>query len=128
MRTGQLSDFLSDFEEWPERWMGVNEDLEYGRGVLEAMRPFVEALLASDMSIRTVRDHLDFLWLLGGEIIREVSTFEEYEVPPLEKLRQSVSAEGGPSCRHLSSRAEAESYHRTCRKLVDYFGSRGIHG
>ena len=30
-----------DFPEWPERWHGVKEDIPYGQGLLDAMRPFV---------------------------------------------------------------------------------------
>jgi hypothetical protein len=116
----QLSEVAANFEEWPERWMGLEEDLEYGRGLLEAMRPFAESLIVSGMSISTIRRHLASLWLLGGEIIHEVSLFEEYEVPPLEKLQQSVDVEGGPLCRHVSSPSEAASFDRTCRKLAKF--------
>lgn len=119
----QLLEVVPDFEDWPERWMGVEEDLEYGRRLLEVIRPFAESLVVSGLSKRTVKDHLDFLWLFGGELIREVSVLEEYEIPPIEKLRQSVDSHGGPSCRHLDSRREAAMYHRTCSKLARYIGA-----
>lgn len=119
----QLSEVVPDFEDWPERWMGMPEDLEYGRDLLEGIRPFAESLVASGMSKRTLKEHLDYLWLFCGEIIREVSVFEEYEIPPIEKVRQSVDSQGGPSCRHLHTRREAAMYHRTCAKLARYLGS-----
>lgn len=116
----QLSEVTPNFEQWPERWMGLEEDLEYGRGLLEAMRLFAESLIVSGMLISTIRRHLESLWLLGGKIIHEVSLFEEHEVPPLEKLQESVDVEGGPVCRHVSSPSEAASFDRTCSKLAKF--------
>ena len=60
---------------------------------------------------------MDNLWLLGGEIIRNVNTFDEYDISPDQKLRDSVGPDGGPYCRHLDSEPEVESFHATCRKL-----------
>jgi hypothetical protein len=107
-----------DFPEWPKRWMGVEEDLSYAQAVLEAMRPFVEHLISSGLLERTIRRHMDNLWLLGGEIIRDVSMNEEYgEISPSEKLRDSVGLHGGPYCRHLNSEGEMRSFATTCRLL-----------
>jgi hypothetical protein len=60
---------------------------------------------------------LDNLWLLGGEIIRPVSNFDNYSIPPEESLMRSVDEEGGPYCRHIHSEARQRSYDATCRKL-----------
>lgn len=119
----QLLDVVPDFEEWPKRWVREERDLEYGRDLLESMRPFAESLIASKLSTRVTKDHLDSLWLLGGEIIRDVGMSNEYHVPPIKKIRQSVDREGGPACRHLHSRSEATSFHRTCRRLAKYVGA-----
>jgi len=111
-------DISPDFPEWPKRWMGTEEDLPYGQAVLEAMCPFVAHLISSGLSERTIRRHMDNLWLLGGEIIRDVSMNEEYEeISPSEKLRDSVGLHGGPYCRHLNSEAEMRSFDTTCRQL-----------
>jgi hypothetical protein len=40
----KLTDICPDFYEWPECWMGVKRDLDYGKNLLEAMRPFAEFL------------------------------------------------------------------------------------
>ena len=65
------------------------------------------------------------LWLLGGEIIRQVN-FE----PPLRGkpasvlLADVVDEEGGPCCRHLDSEAEMRSFDATCKKLHKYIHTR----
>ena len=112
-----LETFCPGFPEWPERWMGLEEDRIYGEELLAAMRPFAEFLVRSKFADSTVKRHLDNLWHLGGEIIRDVSTNKEYDEPPRNKLRDSVDREGGPYCRHIHTDAEEKAFDATCRKL-----------
>ena len=110
-------DICPDFPEWPDRWAGVQKDIPYGQGMLDAMRPFVAHLIASGLKEKTIRKHMDSLWLLGGEIIQSVGMFDGYDIPPEETLRRNVDEEGGPYCRHLDSESQEQSYDATCRKL-----------
>lgn len=85
------------------------------------MRPFISALLAEESTDRTVQKHLGNLWLLGGEIIRDVSMSEEYdEISPADKLKDSISPDEGPLCRHITSAAEQRSFDATCGKLCRF--------
>ncbi len=118
MRT--LLEICPDFPEWPKRWMGIEQDLEYGKDLLEIMRPFAEYLAESNLTKKTVSKHLTNLWLLGGEIIRNVSLYEEYSTSALKKLKGSVGSDGGPYCRHINSEAEMRSFDSTCRKPHKY--------
>jgi len=118
MRT--LLEICPDFPEWPKRWMGIEQDLEYGKDLLEIMRPFAEHISESNLSNKTVNKHLTNLWLLGGEIIRNVSLHEDYSTPALKKLKESVGSDGGPICRHITSESEMKSFDSTCRKLHKY--------
>ena len=52
-------DICPDFREWPDRWAGVKEDVPYGRGVLDAMRPFVVHLISQGLKEKTIRNHMD---------------------------------------------------------------------
>jgi hypothetical protein len=116
----KLTDICPDFPEWPERWMGTEQDLEYGKRLLVAIQPFAEFLSEASLAKNTIKRHLTNLWLLGGEIIRDVSLYREYFIPATEKLRQSVGPDGGPACRDISSDAEIDSFDSTCRKLHKY--------
>jgi hypothetical protein len=51
----------------------MGEDVAYGRRLVEAMKPFIGSLTASNITTRCIKKHMDNLWLLGGEIIRDVS-------------------------------------------------------
>jgi len=120
----KLIDICPDFSEWPERWMGIDPDLDYGRQLLEEFRPFAESLSESGLTPKTAKRHLTNLWFLGGEIIRDVSLFNEYSIPAHDKLMQSIDTEGGPVCWHLDSEPEIKSYDSTCRKFYKYLKER----
>jgi hypothetical protein len=74
--------------------MGGPKDETYGQGILDAIRPFVEKMIAEKANAKTIRMHLDNLWLLGGEIIRDVSSNGDYGIPPIKKLEAAVDSEG----------------------------------
>lgn len=112
-----------DYCEWPDAWSGTDEDVPYGEGLIEAMRPFIMDLIDQGLKKSTIRNHMGNLWLLGGEIIRSVSTYDDYKTPPEEALRNGVDQDGGMDCRHLTSEAEERSYHSTCRKLHRFLES-----
>lgn len=97
--------------------MGLEKDLPPGEQILASLRPFTEHLAASALSPRTIRRHIDNLWVLGGEIIRDL----HYD-PSLRKLagdrllRDLVHEDGGPLI-HNGSEEEQRSFDSTCRKL-----------
>ena len=100
--------------------MGLDEDLPPGEQILACLRPFLEHLAASALAPRTIRRHVDNLWVLGGEIIRDL----HYD-PSLRKrtgdrlLRDVVHEDGGPLI-HNGSEEEQRSLDSTCRKLYRF--------
>ena len=69
----------------------------------------------------TIRRHMDNLWVLGGEIIRSLNTFDEDESPAEESLRDSVGPDGGLHCSGFQYEWEMTSYDATCRRLHKFF-------
>jgi hypothetical protein len=53
--------------------MGEEEDLPPGRKLVERFTPFLTHLAISELSKRTIQRHVDNLWILGGEIIRDLN-------------------------------------------------------
>ncbi len=116
-----LEKICPDFQEWPDSWKGEDKDVPYGEGLVEVFRPFIQSLIDYGWSKSTIRNHIDNLWLLGGEIIREVNDDNEYRrFTPQQKLMEMIGLEGGPYCRHLDSEEESRSFDATCRKLYKY--------
>lgn len=100
--------------------MGTEQDLKYGEQLLEEMHPFAESLADSGLTKKTIKRHLDNLWLLGAEIIRKVALYEKYSVPASKIIRHEVGPDGGPHCRHLDTETEMISFDSTCKKLHKY--------
>lgn len=119
----RIKEFCPDFYDWPMRWYGVKEDIRVGEQVLECFEPFVAELLGSKLADKTKKRHLGNLWLLGGEIVREVSFDGSYGEDIMRITRESVDDEGGPMCRHLITDEDYRSFNSTCRKLAKYFAS-----
>src|SRR5271170_6639836 len=38
---GHPSDYFPDIDEWPDDWMGIEEDVEIGRGLLALFIPYI---------------------------------------------------------------------------------------
>ena len=116
----QTDKLWADFYEWPERWKGFPEDVPYGEGIIRIYKPFVDELL-SRLSLKTVKRHLDNLWLLGGELIREINMNPRLrKKAPMDLLLDNVDETGGPYCRHLDSEEQMNAYDATCRKLFKF--------
>jgi hypothetical protein len=120
-----VSAYVRDLDKWPRSWMGLEKDLPPGEQLLTELRPFIEHLASSNLSPKTIRRHVDNLWLLGGEIIRDL-----HEDPPLRKLsadrllRKAVYDDGGPLI-HNGSEDEQRSFDSTCRKLHRFLSQPG---
>ena len=106
-----------DLDNWPHSWMGLEEDLPPGEELVVCFRPFIEHLAASGLSPKTIRRHVDNLWLLGGEIIRDLNYNPALRKVAAQKLlRDVVGADGGPLI-YNGSEEEQRSLDSTCRKL-----------
>ena len=97
--------------------MGVERDLPPGEQLLACFRPFIEHLASSSLSPKTIRTHVNNLWVLGGEIIRDLN-----DDPSLRKvtadrlLREVLHVDGGPLI-HDGVEEAQRAFDSTCRNL-----------
>jgi hypothetical protein len=97
--------------------MGLEKDLPPGEQLLACFRPFIEHLAASSLSPKTVHKHIDNLWMLGGEIIRDLNQDPSLrKVAAYRLLGDVVHADGGPLIHNGSEEAQ-RCFDSTCRKL-----------
>ena len=99
--------------------MGMEKDLPPGEKLVACFRPFLEALVASDLSPKTIQKHVDNLWALGGEIIRDL-----YQDPSLRRknieqiLADRIDNEGGPLVYAMESEEDQKrSFDSTCKRF-----------
>jgi hypothetical protein len=121
------SDYLSNIDEWPEDWMGVEEDLAIGRGLLGLFIPFIQHLIDEGLAAKTIKIHGYHLNMLGGEIIERLNQDDEdnRKLSPRELVIHLVDEEGGPLLSFLDPNIKAElarhmAYDATCRKLLKF--------
>jgi hypothetical protein len=112
-----LAAVCRDLDEWPRSWMGFPEDIPPGEQIVAAFRSFLVHLVGLQLSRKTLRKHVDNLWLLGGELIRDVNTTPALRKRPIAALLFAAVEEGGPLLYHGNSEAEQRSFDITCRTL-----------
>lgn len=55
----------ADMTPWPESWAGSDDDLPFGRDLVAAFGPFIQHLCEAGLSRKTVRSHLNSLWVMS---------------------------------------------------------------
>jgi len=97
--------------------MGVEKDVPPGEELVACLWPFVEHLASSSLSPKTIRRHVDNLWLLGGEIIRDLNYDPSLRRLAADRLLSKVIHEDGGPLLYSGSEEEQRSFDATCRKL-----------
>ena len=112
-----LAAYCEDLEDWPRSWMGFPKDIPPGEKMVACFRPFLEHLIQQNLSRKTIRKHVDNLWILGGESIRDLSETPSLRKVPVPALVLDVIKEGGPLLYHGDSQDPLRSFESTCRKF-----------
>jgi hypothetical protein len=96
--------------------MGLEKDLPAGEQLLVLFRPFLEHLAASDLSPNTIQKHVDNMWALGGEFIRELHSDSCLRNKSVERVLSGMIQYGGPLLYH-GGEDQQRSFDSTCRKF-----------
>ncbi len=118
-----LEHYCRGLEGWPRSWMGWEKDLPPGEKLVIHFRPFLEHLVGSDLAPKTIQKHVDNLWVLGGEIIRDLNETPSLRKVPVEKLLADLVEDGGPLLYHSDSEEQQRSFESTCRKFRRFLTS-----
>ena len=111
-----LEHYCRDLKGWPQSWMGLEKDLPPGEQLIALFRPFLEHLAASNLSPKTIQKHVDNMWALGGEFIRELNYDPPLRKKPVGQALLKMLEYGGPMLYH-GGEDEQRSFDATCRKF-----------
>ena len=111
-------------ERWPDGWAGVADDEPFGAGLVAEFQPFVTHLQTLGLAPRTVRRHLDNLWVIGGEIIRRLNYEPEVRKAKPRQLLLDTVADGEAPLVTGASEDEQMSFDATARRLRRFLTSR----
>jgi hypothetical protein len=110
---------FDEIDNWPNTWKIGDPDVEYGRMIIKLMKPFIKAL-SGRLSSRTVKQHADNLWVLGGYAIELINSFpEKRHKEPCLFFTTFIDSYDGPHIRVFSEK-EQEAFDCTCRKFYKY--------
>src|SRR5216683_1845410 len=93
-----LEHYCRDLNGWPRSWMGLEKHLA-----------------ASDLSPKTIQKHVDNMWALGGEFIRDLHSDSSLRKKPVEQILLEMIEYGGPLLYH-GGEDQQRSFDSTCRK------------
>jgi hypothetical protein len=96
--------------------MGLEEDVPPGAQLLTLFRPFLEHLAASNLSPKTIQKHVDNMWALGGEFIRDLHGDTSLRKKPVEQILLQMIEYDGPLLYH-GGEDQQRSFDSTCRKF-----------
>jgi hypothetical protein len=114
----QITVVFPDILLWPESWMGDEHDLVVGHLILDVFIAYIAHLVENGRARSTLKKHANYLWALGGEIIRDTSEagFDKCK-PSYDFVLSYVDNLGGPYWRHASSEEDQLRYDSVCRAL-----------
>lgn len=119
-----LLEYCKDIDEWPESWEIDEEDIKIGRGIVEQFKPFIISLIEKGLSKKTVKLYRDYLWVLGGELIRQINDDESDRRLSARKLiLKHVDDFGGPYWRHSCNDADNAKYNSVCKELFKFLAN-----
>ena len=109
-------------DRWPESWAGFPDlDMPVGERIAAEMKPFLLALIAEHRTKKTVKKTADYLWILGGEIIRRTH-FEERDrrLSGRALILKYIHVRGGPLWNDARYVREHEAYNAACGRLYGF--------
>jgi hypothetical protein len=113
-----LAAYCPDLATWAASWCGEERDVIPGEQIVAVFTPFLLDLLAQGLSRKTRNLHRDNLWLLGGEIIRDINETPKLRKRPVgDLIREVIANDEGPLIHGGFSEQEQRSFDSTCKKL-----------
>jgi hypothetical protein len=120
-----LAAYCPDLATWPASWCGEERDVIPGEQIVSVFTPFLLDLLAQGLTRKTRNLHRDNLWLLGGEIIRDINDTPKLRKRPVgELIREAIANNEGPLIHGGFSEPEQRSFDSTCKKLNRFLAAR----
>jgi hypothetical protein len=113
---------LALMDRWPKSWAGIAKDEAVGAELTALMRSFFLHLQQHNFSAKTLRRHLDNLWLIGGEIIHELHVDAPLRKKPARTLLLRAVDDGDAFVGGLSDQQQS-SLSATARKLFRFLSA-----
>jgi hypothetical protein len=72
-----LYQYCKNINDWPASWEIVEEDIVVGEVLTEQFKLFLLDRIEKEQAKKTIKTHAQYLWVLGGELIRKINEDED---------------------------------------------------
>ncbi len=111
-----INTLFPNIDEWPDSWSGMSYDIPVGKLILKEFKAFLNQQ-KNRLTKKTLKDYSNYLWALGGEIIRDTNLNEQKaEDLNTDFLLNYVDLCGGPYWRHAINENDQNRYNSICRR------------
>lgn len=121
------SNFDDSFYDWPADWSNTDKDLKIGKELVEVIEPFIQTMIDKRLTVKTIKNHMHNLNLLGAEIIRRLNDEDKAfkKLPIFEIISKYVDDECGPLLSFWDPNDPTEetylkAFDSTCRKFYKF--------
>lgn len=119
--TDLLVQYFKDINEWPETWEIDKNDIKIGGAILEQFKLFLIDRIEKGRAKKTIKSHGNYLWVLGGELIRAVNEdISQRRLSGRNLILKHINDSGGPYWRHAVSEADDAQYDSVCKQLFKF--------
>jgi hypothetical protein len=116
-----LSEYCKDIKEWSARWEIVEADLKIGQAITEQFKLFLIDRIQKGRAKRTIKIYANYLWALGGELIRQINEDDsQRRLSAKELILKYIDDSGGPYWRHAQDELEHDRYDSVCKLLFKF--------
>lgn len=121
------SDFDDNFYEWPTNWSITEKDLQIGKALVSKFETFIQIMINDGLAVKTIKNHMHNLNLLGAEIIRRLNDEDKpgWNLPIYQIISSYVDEECGPLLHFWNPNDPTEetylkAFDTTCRKFYKF--------
>jgi len=113
--------YCKRIKNWPTSWEISKEDLTIGQAIMEQFKLFLINRIEKGRAKRTIKRYTDYLWVLGGELIRRVNEDDaERNLIVTDLILKYIDDDGGPYWHHGRDETEHAEYDSVCRQLFKF--------
>lgn len=116
-----IEKYCRGLDTWPRSWMGMEEDIPPGERLIACFRPFIAHLATSEKSRRTIQEHVDNMWALGGEFITQLNYDPTLRKQSVDRVLKEMIQYGGPLLRDADEEQQI-SFDTTCEMFRKFLG------
>ncbi len=122
-----LFQYCKNIDEWPNGWEIDEADISIGQAINEYFKLFLLAKIEQGRTMKTIRVTGNYLWALGGELIRQINDDEkERKLSAKDLILKYVDERGGPYWRHANNELDHARYDSVCKQLFKFI-TENIH-